>query len=246
MLNLRDYNGTIETTGTNTNGPAATLFIYDPRRRQQAWRFGTYMFVHVGVMHILMNLLVQLFLGVALELVHHWLVYFFKINYLINQLWFRWRVSLVYLAGVVAGSMGTSLANPQIYLAGASGGVYALITAHLATIILNWGEMTTPVPQIHLGLILSFISADLGSSIYRHLTDPYDNVGYIAHLSGAIAGLLVGIGVLRNLNIRPWEKKLWWFAVSLFVGLMMVGVCIHIFIPSYFRLPPLTKPVYDP
>lgn len=48
----------------------------------------------------------------------------------------RWRVALVYLAGVLAGSMGTSIVNPRIYLAGASGGVYALITAHIATIIM--------------------------------------------------------------------------------------------------------------
>lgn len=105
--------------GENTNGPAATLFIYNPFRRYEAWRFVTYMFVHVGVMHIMMNLIIQIFLGVALELVHHW-----------------WRVALVYVAGVAAGSMGTSITNPRIFLAGASGGVYALITAHIATIIM--------------------------------------------------------------------------------------------------------------
>lgn len=105
--------------GEATNGPAATLFIYNPFRREQAWRFVTYMFVHVGVMHIMMNLIIQIFLGVALELVHNW-----------------WRVALVYVAGVAAGSMGTSVASPNIYLAGASGGVYALITAHIATIIM--------------------------------------------------------------------------------------------------------------
>lgn len=70
-------------------------------------------------MHIMMNLIIQIFLGVALELVHCW-----------------WRVALVYTAGVVAGSMGTSITNPRIFLAGASGGVYALITAHIATIIM--------------------------------------------------------------------------------------------------------------
>lgn len=105
--------------GLSTDGPAATLFIYNPYRRYEAWRFMTYMLVHVGIMHLMMNLLIQILLGVALELVHHW-----------------WRVSLIYLAGVIAGSMGTSLTSPQIFLAGASGGVYALITAHIATIIL--------------------------------------------------------------------------------------------------------------
>jgi len=32
----------------SVEGPAATLFIYDPHKRYQAWRYLTYMFVHVG------------------------------------------------------------------------------------------------------------------------------------------------------------------------------------------------------
>ena len=50
------------------------------------------------------------------------------------------KVLVVYLAGVVAGSLGTSLSDPSTYLAGASGGVYSLIAAHLATMALNWQE----------------------------------------------------------------------------------------------------------
>ena len=64
-----DYKETdFKNVGTSVNGPMATMFIYNPRKREEAWRFVTYMFVHVGVMHILMNLIVQLFLGTALEL----------------------------------------------------------------------------------------------------------------------------------------------------------------------------------
>jgi rhomboid-related protein 1/2/3 len=54
--------------GTSTSGPMATMFIYNPRQRYEKWRFVTYMFVHVGIMHIMMNLIVQIFLGTALEL----------------------------------------------------------------------------------------------------------------------------------------------------------------------------------
>ena len=50
------------------------------------------------------------------------------------------KVLIVYLAGVLAGSLGTSLSDPDTYIAGASGGVYALIAAHLATMTLNWAE----------------------------------------------------------------------------------------------------------
>lgn len=223
LFNFRDYDEQkqIHTVGTSISGPIAQQFIYNPRRRDEFWRFATYMFVHVGVMHILMNLIVQIFLGTALELVHCW-----------------WRVALVYVAGVIAGSMGTSLANPRVSLAGASGGVYALITAHIATIILNWHEMEYACIQLFVFLV--FCTTDLGMSIYRHITVENDKVGYTAHLCGAIAGLLVGIGVLRNLNVRPCEKKLWWAAVTVYTALMMTGICFHIFYPEYF-LPTLNN-----
>lgn len=96
-----------------------SMLIYDPHRRGDVWRFVTFMFVHENTRHIMTNLIVQIFLGVALELVHSW-----------------WRVSLVYVAGVAAGSLGSSLVLPHKYLCGASSGVYALITAHIATIIM--------------------------------------------------------------------------------------------------------------
>lgn len=49
-----------------------------------------------------------------------------------------WRVGGVYLSGVVAGSLWTNVVKPDKFLSGASGGVYALITAHLGTVIMNY------------------------------------------------------------------------------------------------------------
>ena len=45
---------------------------------------------------------------------------------------------LVYLFGVLSGSLWTNVYNPRVFLSGASGGVYALITAHLGTVIMNF------------------------------------------------------------------------------------------------------------
>ena len=45
---------------------------------------------------------------------------------------------IVYLAGVVFGGVGGSLPSPTSYLAGASAGVYALIAAHVSTLVMNW------------------------------------------------------------------------------------------------------------
>jgi rhomboid-related protein 1/2/3 len=70
-------------------------------------------------MHIINNVVVQIVLGVLLELVHKW-----------------WRVLIIYFAGVRAGSLATSVVDPDTYLAGASAGVYALIFAHLSTCLM--------------------------------------------------------------------------------------------------------------
>lgn len=51
------------------------------------------------------------------------------------------RVALIYIAGVVAGSLGTSVFDTDVYLVGASGGVYALLAAHLANVLLNYNNM---------------------------------------------------------------------------------------------------------
>jgi len=70
-------------------------------------------------MHFAYNALVQLVLGFLLEMVHGW-----------------WRVLIIYFSGVIAGSLATSIFNPMTYLCGASGGVYALIFAHMSTVVL--------------------------------------------------------------------------------------------------------------
>ena len=49
-----------------------------------------------------------------------------------------WRVMLVYVFGVLSGSLWCNVYNPRVFLSGASGGVYALITAHLGTVIMNF------------------------------------------------------------------------------------------------------------
>ena len=88
-------------------------------RRYEAWRFFSYMLIHSGwalvsingqtrvstfflnifqnrppnrFIHIGTNILVQVVLGIPLEMVHSW-----------------WRVLIIYMAGVTAGSLGTTL-----------------------------------------------------------------------------------------------------------------------------------------
>lgn len=201
------------------NGPIANAMIYDPKRRYQAWRFLSYMFVHVGPLHLVVNLVVQLFLGIPLEMVHR-----------------GWRVLIIYFAGVLAGSLATSIVDPSVMLAGASGGVYAVITAHIASVIINWREMQFALLQLLLFIVITGI--DLGTAIYnRYYLNINEHIGYAAHLAGAVAGLLVGIFVLRNLEVNSCEKKLWWVSLVIFLALILTAIIWNAAFPSYFPTP---------
>lgn len=100
------------------NNTVASVLEYDPCNPTQIWTFISYMFIHSNVTHLLSNLIMQICFGVPLELVNHWS-----------------RVTLIYLAGVLAGSIAHSMFGNS-YLHGASAGVYALIVAHVATVII--------------------------------------------------------------------------------------------------------------
>ncbi|CAH0549002.1 unnamed protein product [Brassicogethes aeneus] len=212
----------------SASGPTAYWFIYDPDNRKEVWRYITYMFVHVGVLHLTVNLLVQILLGIPLEMVHRW-----------------WRVLIVYFAGILAGSLFTSIVDPTVRLAGASGGVYALMTAHVATIIMNWNEMSFPLGQLLVFLIVA--ASDIGTAIYnRYVLDIEEHIGYAAHFAGAVVGLLVGINVLRNLSVNRTEKIIWHISIVLYVLLM--GICIvwNLVYPSYFHKQTLKGRIFTP
>ena len=134
------YNSTVG--GLTLNGPVfhCSRLIFDPDKRTEIWRYITYMLIHSGIFHAIFNILIQLVLGLPLEMVHGKKIHiFFKCFYFLSLFlkgW--WRVCIVYMSGVLAGSLWTSVLKPDKFLAGASGGVYALITAHLGTVIMNY------------------------------------------------------------------------------------------------------------
>ncbi|XP_033618783.1 rhomboid-related protein 3 isoform X4 [Fukomys damarensis] len=63
--------------------------VYHPQLRAQAWRYLTYIFMHAGIEHLGLNVVLQLLVGVPLEMVHG-----------------ATRIALVYVAGVVAELVG--------------------------------------------------------------------------------------------------------------------------------------------
>lgn len=186
----------------------------------EVWRFVTYIFIHVDQQHLWMNLCLQIIVGLPLEMSHG-----------------TWRVALVYGSGVIFGSLATSVIDPGIYLAGCSGGVYALVAAHFATLVLNWKEdmvimqhrlrksQKISVAKFHgkyvrwlrLLMLCLYIILDIVFAIRRRIKKDKNSVSIIAHLFGVIAGLMVGLIVLKNRKVQSWEVRLKNICILLFV-----------------------------
>nr|CAB3265566.1 rhomboid-related protein 2 [Phallusia mammillata] len=192
--------------------------IFDPSKRQEVWRFFTYMFLHAGLEHILFNLLIQLLLGIPLEMVHGGL-----------------RVGAIYIAGVVGGSLASSVFDPYTPLVGASGGVYALFSAQLANVILNGDVMHKLSSLLRTIFVLLVLCGDFGYSIYRRFqtTSSGARVSFVAHVAGAIAGLTVGLMVLYNFKKNLRDKILFWIAVGVYSAFMIFAIFWNIFWPYY-------------
>ncbi|XP_046619722.1 protein rhomboid-like isoform X1 [Neodiprion virginianus] len=190
-------------------GEEATLrtwLVYDPQQRIQAWRFASYMLLHSNALHLSLNVVIQLVLAVPLEVEQGWL-----------------GVAAVYLGGGICGALGASLLQPTLYLVGASAGVYALLTSHLAHLYLCHGEL--PYPNWRLGAILLLAGADVVSLPVPALLG-CGRVGWAAHVAGAIAGPLLGLALFPRQSKKDSRGRKFVRFVRFLAGL---GVLLLIF-----------------
>ncbi len=96
-------------------------------------------------------------------------------------------------------------------------------------------EMTWPWCRI---LIVTAVAiTDVGVYIYDHYSGSNNDqlpISYPAHISGAIAGLLIGITCLKNLHWEKHEKYIWAISVCIFVLLIGSAMIFSIANPSHF------------
>lgn len=101
--------------------------------------------------HLWGNLVSQCLSSVYLEFVHGWK-----------------RISIIYLVSVLGGSLFTTVWSNLKYCNGASGGVYGLLFSHLATLILNWKEMSQNSIEFHLWVLFHVVGS-IGKTLHMEL-----------------------------------------------------------------------------
>ncbi|XP_029706834.1 rhomboid-related protein 3 isoform X2 [Takifugu rubripes] len=200
---------------------------YHPQLRAQAWRYLSYIFMHTGIEHLGLNMAMQLLVGVPLEMVHGAL-----------------RIGLVYMCGVLAGSLAVSVTDMTAPVVGSSGGVYALVSAHLANVVMNWSGMKCQFKLFRMAMALVCMSVEFGRAVwlrfYPPAFPPCPNPSFVAHLGGVLVGLTLGVVVLQNYEQRLQQQTLFWIFFCVYTLFVLCAVFWNVFAYSLLdvRLPP--------
>ncbi|MBI2579428.1 MAG: rhomboid family intramembrane serine protease [Candidatus Aenigmarchaeota archaeon] len=133
----------------------------------------TSIFLHGNLEHLLSNILVLVFAGIAVE----------------GELG-RGKMLAIFFLGAFAGDLLSLIFYPFNSVSiGASGGIFALLGAGMLVRPLDISiyPLAVPVPLAFLGILYAFYNA------YGFLTDSTSNISYMAHFGGLALGLVWGL-----------------------------------------------------
>ena len=188
-------------TGVNIVDPDAPSLIlwganYSPLTLGgQPWRLLTCCFLHIGVMHLLLNMYALVFIGMLLE------PYLGKTRFL-----------AAYLLTGVAASVASLWWHDITLSAGASGAIFGLYGVFLALLTTNFIDKATRGP------LLSSIGIFVVFNLFNGLKGGVDNA---AHIGGLISGIVIGYALVPSLK-KPFANGLKWGSLAL-VTLLLLG-----------------------
>ena len=171
----------------------------------QPWRMLASNYIHVGVLHIALNM---------------WCLW--NLGLLAERVFDGWAYVLIYTACGIAGSLASLTVHPLVPVAGASGAIFGLAGALIAALYL--GHLGIPRQALR-GTIKSLVMFAVYNLAFGAAIPGIDNS---AHIGGLIAGLALGAILARHLAqaaaVRAaWQQKVFALAaMTLLAGFLLV------------------------
>ncbi|KAL6127103.1 hypothetical protein ACLB2K_075146 [Fragaria x ananassa] len=179
--------------------------------KHQGWRLVTCIWLHAGVVHLVVDMLSLVFIGIRIE----------------QQFGFV-RVGIIYMLSGFGGSIMSSLFIQKNISVGVSGALFGLLGSMLLELITNWTIYTNKVAALVTLLVITVINLGIG------ILPRVDN---FAHIGGFITGFLIGFvfmprpqfGWLEQLNLpagananvkskfKAYQYVLWLLSVTLLI-----------------------------
>lgn len=152
------------------------------QEQQEYWRLFTPMILHVGVVHLVANMLGLVMIGIPLE-----------------QEFGPLRIGIIVISSGFVGVLCSSVFAPRVIGVGASGAIYGLFGAAWADLLQNWniykGQNYSLLCKLSFYTILNFM---IGLMPYL------DN---FAHLGGFLCGLVWGLTLLVKARYDYYGAK---------------------------------------
>jgi rhomboid protease GluP len=165
----------------------------------EPWRMLASNYVHVGFLHILLNM---------------WCLW--NLGLLAERVFDPWTYVLIYTACGLAGSLGSLWWHPMSVGAGASGAIFGLAGALIAALYL--GHL--PIPrQAMRGTLKSLLTFAGYNLFFGAVARGIDNS---AHIGGLLAGLALGAVLAKHLTAPPEVRDGWRRAVFVVAGVVLV------------------------
>ena len=159
-------------------------------------------YVHIGIVHIALNMWCLWSLGVLAE-----------------RIFDRWTYFLTYTFCGIAGSLASLGLHPNRFGAGASGAIFGMAGALIAALYLGTfaGSPAGALKSTLKSLIL-FAAYNL---FFGAVVPAIDNS---AHIGGLLCGLILGAVMAKHLTSPPEERSSWRNLVFLVGGVVLLGI----------------------
>ncbi|KAG0458902.1 hypothetical protein HPP92_022030 [Vanilla planifolia] len=145
--------------------------------QHEGWRLFTGIWLHAGVIHLLPNMLILVFIGIRLEQQFGFVLTFCSADRLDIPSFWLWRQHSV-----------ISFIRNSISV-GASGALFGLLGAMLSELIINWTMYSKKAAALLILVFIIVINLAIGI---------LPNVDNFAHIGGFITGFLLGFILLRR------------------------------------------------
>jgi membrane associated rhomboid family serine protease len=177
----------------------------------QPWRMLTSNYVHIGIIHILLNMWCLVNLGKLAE-----------------RIFPPWTYVLIYTCCGVGGSLASLWWHPMVVGAGASGAIFGLAGALIGVLYL--GHL--PIPKEAVRGTLKSLVTFAGYNLFFGLTAGIDNA---AHIGGLVTGFVIGAALSRHITALPEVRRQWsnFIIMSSIVALLAGTVWLRQRYPSY-------------
>ena len=166
----------------------------------QPWRMLTSNYVHIGIIHIALNM---------------WCLW--NLGALAERIFDRWTYFLTYTLCGISGSLVSIALHPIRVGAGASGAIFGMAGALISALYLGHLPIHPRALKATLKSLLSFAGYNL---FFGAVVPAIDNS---AHIGGLVSGLILGAVLAPHLTSPPEERSAWNRWVFLIAALLFAG-----------------------